>query len=485
MLAQSSNEYGEKDPSVEIGAPDASASTLRERLEIARSSLNSEADKAKDGLLGNNNASDNSFSATTRSNDETMDLNLRRIKSSLDESAGDAKAQLTSAQQDFQEAMSSAVDQSKGQVSNAFDQSNYQVNSSLYDANGRLKSAADTANNTTGALADQFQNRVGNMQQQANDFAAGAATSTRDRISNLSKTASDAINQPFPKFESGTTDSNEMRSLQALQAEIAEGRRQVEALRQQVNADKAAKAAGTSPGFADAQLQPLAQSKQPLANRSANNSLQPLKTANSAMVGNSKSNNSLMPITQPQGNSQAKSSSTSSNSFSPGGALSQLQPIQGNQEFGSTPANSTSEKTVYGNLTPNSDPANSASGNSFQPQSTSPDNGQFPSTPHNNFSRRGNSQPSIEDLKVHLPGASSASSNVRQVGFESGASSSGVRQADALQPIEASGMHQAARIDTHVIEGRGLSNVSEVELPAAILTGDGSYAPGSVNRLKR
>ena len=186
--------YGEKAMN---GASNA-ASEVKNRLEIARSSLDDGAKKLSPysfdkGSVFNKKSNsldkENSFAASTPSNSKSMgstskdnsfgadnkfDLNISKIKSSVDEAAGAAQGKLTSGQEEFAAAMASASTSATDQMASAkssFDKSKYEINSSLYDANGKLKSTAqNTLTNTKDSLkigADTMRNQFGTTMDSA------------------------------------------------------------------------------------------------------------------------------------------------------------------------------------------------------------------------------------------------------------------------------------------------------------------------------
>ena len=340
------------------------------------------------------------------------------------------------------------------------------------------------------------------QQNKFNSAKSGFQVSAKDRIASMSKSANEVINQPFPQFGGGSTTKPSDNGVSDLQSKIAEGRREIEALRQQVAAAKLQKAA---PGINNLQpmtpsatmsapkqlggnsLQPMA--RQPLANSNLNNSLQPMASNTVAKPGN------LSPLDRIASNAPTNSSmNASSGSFSPGGALSRLQPIAGSGGFkapsnagsvsnstgaaGSNslaPMTNKSESTVYGSLSPKAAPAAGSGTKSA-----------YPSTPHNGFSGQKVSAQDRNDLKIRMPESSAAMINpIAPVGFESSDNGGNrVTHAGALMPIGSNGVNSASRIGNHASNQGGVSSVSDVALPAALLKGNGSYSPGSVNSIK-
>lgn len=90
----------------------------------------------------------------------------------------------------------------------------------------------------------------------------------------------------------------------------------------------------------------------------------------------------------------------------------------------------------------------------------------YPSTPHGNFAPKGVSMGKSSNLTPQMNAASS------QASFESSADESKVVTADS----RSQGSDSASRIQNYV---------SEVDIPDSVLKGAGSYAPGSVNALKK
>ncbi len=154
----------------------------------------------------------------------------------------------------------------------------------------------------------------------------------------------------------------------------------------------------------------------------------------------------------------------------------------------------TDNATIYGSLAPakTAAPVSSATDNGFsatlRPQTTQPapsnvlrpqapatptgkpdDNG-FPATPYNGF-KSSQTQPRSSGQQVNSFGVAPA-------GFEGSAQpeTGKVSQANSLMPLGGSSIKQASRIENHV---------DDVKIPDVILTGEGSFSPGSVNRLKR
>ena len=137
------------------------------------------------------------------------------------------------------------------------------------------------------------------------------------------------------------------------------------------------------------------------------------------------------------------------------------------------PLGSQSEPTRFQGFQPSTPSASPRlEDNILRPQRTAPPASQmlrpqeernaFPTTPHGSF---GNQQ-----------SPSTTGGNIGQVGFESPDAKPTVGHASGLMPIGSSGAHSASRIQDHV---------DSIDIPEVILTGNSSYAPGSVKALKR
>lgn len=490
--------YGEKAIS---NASDA-ASEVKDRLGIARSSLDSGEKLSPFGVGKQSDSFDqkNSFAASPSANSKSMgssskdnsfgadnkfDLNISKIRSSVDEAVGAAQGKLTSGQEDFAAAMAS--------TKSSYEQTKSAAQDTLTKTKDSLKIGADTMRNQFGATMDS-------ASSQFNQAKDGFQASAKDRIADMSKSANEVINQPFPQFGGGPTNNAADKGISDLQSEIAEGRRQIEALRQQVavaNQQKAASGTNSlqpmTPNAANpvfnqsgaGALQPMA--RQPMANNNLNNSLPPMSNNTVAKPGN------LSPLGRVASNTPMN---TPSGSFSPGGALSRLQPIAGSGSFKTpgganaasnpstavgnnslAPMSNQNASTVYGSLSPNAAPSQGSGAKSA-----------YPSTPHNGFS--GQKTQSEGNSNFSMPQSSSTIANptspIAPVGFvPNGNGGNSVTHAGALIPMGSSGVSSASRIDSHASHPGGVSSVSDVDLPAALLQGNGSYAPGSVNSLKR
>ena len=337
----------------------------------------------------------------------------------------------------------------------------------MYDANGRLRSAAkdlvkktNDAIQSPNALKTKFEQRLAAAQKRAADLNDGAKNQLNSLATNSEKTRR-AIAQPFPKFN-GTLPKNgnstkdlgsafevaktaSTDATSKMQQEVQEARRQIELLKKQVAQAKLA--AAKKQTQLDSRV--TKQAPKQTINQFAGRVSQQVDNTVEGVV---------LPIqnavTQFRGNTQSSVASQSSNSFSPNGngfaAPSPLRPR--------TPSNVSPPQP------------SSPSGNS---------DSYYPSTPHGGFGLNG--QPSNS--------AQPAENSIGQVGFQANANKTNeVAQANALMPLKKSTaplksmdnhseeIYQASRID---------NSVSGVSIPAAILTGNSSFAPGSVNPLRK
>ena len=417
------------------------SNSISQRLEIARSSIRNGLGNAKDSL----DPMDNSFAASN---------GVKKIESGVDSSLQKGDAMLTSGQQDFQNAMSSMVKQSVSNVDSAmdsFDQSSYDLKKGLYDAKGKL---AGEAASTTEDLRARLRTNANTVADQSREFVADLSS----KVGEQELSPSDVLKKAMPEFNnsfsSKTKSAGNHQSLQQLQKEISEGKRQIEALRNQIATNNTDATRGKSN-----QLAPIDNGFDASSNSVANSmtKLQPIPRSNSQKT--------RTPEMRMPGKVDSNHSLAGSNAnFSPGGALSRLQPIEGDPGFATKTKPGSQDGTVYGSLAP-------SSGTSPTPMKRqSPSTNQFPRTTHGSFSKSQTMGPS----------------GVGQVNFEDSNSfdSGRVARANALEPI-GNEIQKVSPIATHVEDGKSLNNANEVELPSAILVGEGSYAPGSVNRLRK
>lgn len=447
--------------------PSRSAAELKERLEISRSKLNGSTDLDMDSKVADTGKS-------SADADNRFDLNLSKIKSSLDKGVTESNNALASAQEDFNSAMASTIDTGAQAAGNSL----AKVNQSLYDSRGRLldpsNSMMASGKDSLKVSADALKGQFDSAAAAAKDFAESSNKFSQNRIADASKSASQMIDQPLAKF--GTLDSakkdfgNSVDSgIRDLQAEIAAQKRQIEQLRMQAEAAKNGGGGSFGMSTALAPLQPKGSALSPMADSQSFAANAGAASQNSEQSFSPQS--ALKKATGPlsQLSSEGASSEGSDSGFSPGGALSQLAPIpssEGGFENGFAKAATDSKPaTVYGSLSPETN-----SGVAPKPNtSTKPVENQFPATPYNGFSGGGVS--------------AQQSNQIQPVGFEaqSGQTNSVVK-AGALVPIDGNG--SVGRIESFLPEESD-SAVNGVDIPAVILTGDGSYAPGSVNRLRR
>lgn len=452
----------------QIAGKSSGGDSLRDRLEIARSGL---AERK----------ADSGFSEAKSDEQNGYDLNLAKIRSSMEESANREQTRLTSAQEDFKSAMDSASNAFGGGASEGSNE--FEVTPTVYDSSGKLvqqtkNDAADFARKTLAkaqSSANEFQASVSGsmksgMDQVKNQFEATrdqAAAATKERLAGVSKLTSDAVKNPFPKFDSSKfaitekqiKESMPNRDLEQLQAELSQEKQEVELLRQQVAARKQK--------AEQSLLQPKSSSASSLNPQPENNSF----------------GGGFEPAPKPVGNMALSTISpdagqSAGSSFSPGGALSNLKPIASTPKQNLSAASPSG--TIYGSLQPIQQ---DASDNAKSAESGS--ESIYPSTPHNGFSK-------ANDLKVQMPGAEqfglTPQNGVAQVSAtQFDGSTAKVAQAGALLPVDSASQNQVGRIQSYVPAepSKVVNTVGEVDIPAAVLTGKGSYAPGSVNTLKR
>ena len=461
----------------------------------------------------------------------SFDLDASKLKSKFDSASGAVKSDLSDAQQKFRSAMNSSlqngnelakeskaaaisndnnsfaakpVSKSSAQGFRGFDAGSLnssfnsatkslagekdafaaKANSSLYDINGKLRNAAaDLKKQTNNAiqspinsnLKSEFEKRLA----AANSAAAsgnGKVNGQLQALANVSQQTRQAIEKPFPKLvsqpnqEQGFTPSGNGSSFQlakpdqiagtknlardtvnTMRSEVEEARRQIELLKQQVAAAKNSAANQAKQAAAQAN-QSLDASVSRLLNQASN--------ASNAFK------NTIEGVVLPLDNSTNRTSVDDN-----------ARVATRNGQFGIESGNSFS--TVR--------PKDKPSGNqSLVPQRNSNSSGGsfYPSTPFGGFGANQKKQTQPEQVanrsnqfESFTPSANQ--SNIGKVGFnDSGSSGSVARQAVADVPVESDfgGIHRANQIDT---------NVPDVRIPASLLTGSSSFAPGSTTPLKQ
>lgn len=297
------------------------------------------------------------------------------------------------------------------------------VNRSLDDASGNLVANAKNALPETANKS---------LQPSFNSMATGA----NESLAATTKPAKQATNNFANNRPVGNENSAE---LQRVQAEVASAQQQIAELRAQIAATQ----------------RPVV----PVAGSTPNQAL------NSASTGLNQPVARVAQLNSANSNGFAPSF-TPSNSNKPTGNFSPLQP---------SPNNPTSDS---GNvLRANSKLSNaggSTGGNQvmFPIPSDAQPTGNYPSTPHSGYS----------SSSANLSSAGGASNGfpVQPVGLQAP-----IGQPNAGQQNVATVMH-AQTGDAQQFGARtdaATNHVSEVAIPAAVLRGSGSYAPGSVNRL--
>lgn len=442
---------------------------------------------------------------TLKSAENSFDLNTNKLKNKFDSSLLGSKNEIESglsdAQQKFRDAMNATTQSNSfsgdnnsfaskpiSNSQNRFegfdpapqandfaaknDSFDLQPTSPTFNSaaslNDKLRSAANNLNSefksklqapASSQLKSEFEKRLAAAQAAAQK-TTDQANRQLDKIADASAQTRNAIAKPFdglsnggfsaktplnPESKSaGTFDSfqlakpNQLAStknladdtVSAMRSEVEQARRQIELLKQQVAAaklaasEKATRAATQTQGAFDAVRDQAAQG---LA--AAENTIQGIVLPLNANNDASQFDDS--PRVANQNNQFAPGSS---NSFSP-------------SKSASPPVNNRA-------LQPQN--SGSASGGSF-----------YPSTPYGKF---GSNQKSL----VPAPNQTS----IGQASFDSPESNSfGTRQARAEMPADSGfGFHRADHIESHV---------PDVQIPASILTGKGSFAPGSTTPLKR
>ena len=454
-----------------------------------------------------------------------FDLDSASLKNKFEDTKSATSNQLSSAQQDFRSAMNStansgsstknplpsdsnsftsgdnsfaaapmakAVDTAKGFGSvsgdsfspklNAFDnvkqvsgESVAAVNNALYDAKGRLASAKsnlDTqALSGAGSIKSEFEQRLLAAQKQAETkseaFKSGTmkATDQLTALANVSPRTQDLVNKPFPKV---AADGSFVPQKSARPVDL--------------NANL--------PSLQSNSTAPLQISK-PNALAANSFGVAPVAKNDSVSQMRSEVEEAKRQIAMLKAQVAAAKQSAASAPRAP------------NQLPGSNPA--MAQNTIEGVVLPLDkvndafDPragkpvANQFSGQPFSPATPQPrtpnnnfntggdSNSFYPATPHGGFGSTSNVKPGVGGYPTTpyggTAGITKPNALVGQVGFNSANEfQNQVSQASADEPDSIySGPLQANRID---------SSVSEVVIPASILSGSSSFTPGSTTPLR-
>lgn len=350
-----------------------------------------------------------------------LDSATGNIRSKLDSLTTQAQTDLSPAQNDFQSAMNNTVDSIDGSLA--------AVNKSIYDANDKFateaKSKADNAfKSGIGAFGGSLK-PLETAVNDSNQFASNASQKA-------AKTSADA--NGFLPMDDANSVVKAQPQLELVQAQMADAKRQIAELQKQI-------AMGSQPNS-------FAPSTQQAANPNSFGPSIPSQENNS--FGTSPIDQ--MPSTQ----------------AAPEARLAQAElPGQGSQFDG----NSFSRGMPSNRLRSNQ-PLRPEAPNQASPSSSSTPN--YPATSHGGYAPRsndfgGNFSPMHQTTPSQNPSAAPNS----QVDFQAGSNRSMVVTANNAIPPNAS--NSASRIQNHV---------SEVDIPPSVLTGTGSYAPGSVQPLR-
>lgn len=433
----------------------------------------------------------------------SFDLNANEFKNKFAENARQAEAGLSDAQQKFRSAME-AVPNPLDIADNSFSGSSFptksvsnnnstnsfggfdataaansfaakknsldaKVQNSLYDLNGKLRSASDDLQSqarnalqspTNSQLKSEFEKRLevarnaakkgANNANQQLEALAGVSAQTRDAISMpFSKMTNDGLSMPSAQTAglkpNPTTDSLQFTkpdqlastknlandTVKSMRSEIEEARRQIEILKQQFSVAKSA--TGEKASLAAGQTR---QTFDSAANVVRNQTVRAADAIQNTVEG----------IVLPSGNANSnanrkRSTRVASQNNQFGGGTENLR--SSSMPASKSPTNRTLQPQNNGN----------SSGGSF-----------YPSTPYGNF---GSNQKSLVPSPLQ--------STIGQVKFDSPQANSQAT-GNARADLTAEANFGVSRIDSYV---------PEVRIPAAILTGKSSYAPGSTTPLKR
>jgi hypothetical protein len=449
---------------------------------------------------------------TLASAENSFDLNASKLKNKFDDSlqAGKNKMEsgLSDAQQKFRDAMNAPAESNsfsggnnsfatdsfaskplgssqnrfegfgtaaKDTASNSFaaknDSFDLQPSQSSYDSsdlNDKLRSAAQDLNSqfkdklrspASSQLKSEFEKRLAAAQAAAQK-GTDNANRQLEALADVSAETRNAITKPFGSMSTDgfataspldsaskladASDSfqlakpNQLASaknladdtVNAMRSEVEQARRQIEMLKQQVAAAKAA---------ASQEAASVTNQTQGTFDTARDRAAQGLAAAQNTIEG------IVLPLDGQNAPSNLGRSPRVANR---------------DNQFGVGSANSFSPAK------PTTPPANNRA---LQPQNSgSTDGGSFyPSTPYGKFGA---------NQKPLVPAPNQ--SNIGQASFAAAQSNAfGSRQARADMPADSGfGSHRADRIQ---------SNVPDVKIPASILTGKGSFAPGSTTPLKR
>ena len=388
---------------------------------------------------GNAASSENEFAAVGN-----------QIKSKLDDFKSSSAASLDAAQNDFKSAMNSASDslenkfeEAKSTVNNAatqwkeglplptglsnaksqIDQSFAAVNKSLNNANEKLLGTQG------GFVANPFLNKNQNNNDSQNSFESGlnsAVAKTNDFMATAKNQMASLGGATNSFGASNAAVATPNQDSQAVLAQVAEAKRQIEELKQQI-AETARLAAAS---------QPVQQSNPiPIPPLTPNQNFAPGQPLAPIQTGSATNNFAPSPIGHGQPVERVAALPT---------------PGLNNNSFGLSPLASTPSNVLRSSNQP------------LSPQTSQPLTSGYPSNPQNGFAPFGSSA-----------NTSTAPSTASQVNFQTPNKNSMVGTADNIS-TQSSGF--ATPVESYV---------SDIELPAAVLQGSSSYAPGSVHMLKR
>jgi hypothetical protein len=424
--------------------------------------------------------------STPNETDNSNSFDIANTKSQIELPNLDSSVQ--KAQQDFQAALASSGDAIKDSLNTKASETvstwkndfqlpakiakaqqqikpeDLKINRKLYDMSGNLSSGAQSAVNQFAEASQSLQSKVnsgfevGKVKTQ-NQFI-GAAENAKEQLKQFGSDSQMAIKQSFnsipntqPTTQLSPGTSNQSQSeLKAVQAQVSLAQQQIAELKRQLADGKASMSSSVN-------------------NQSNAGNLQPTIHVASLLMPNSQSNNNAL-----ASDGQANLVQSNNGNFSPLQNNAMTQMTQGSVSQSTMPPASAQVSSNQMSAQPPASPnvlrsnsqfgipartqSPSSSAPTGQPLQTQPANSQYPATPHGGYSSPSMSNNQLGDQ----PANGLATTQKSQV--------INADSASAFQVGAQSGVSKA-------------SHVSDVEMPAAILQGSGSYAPGSVNPLSQ
>jgi hypothetical protein len=406
------------------------ASSFESQTSAAKSKLDQFKGEVNSGLNAGLNSAQNDFQAAMSTTKQTVDSAIDSTSNDFAPTRSVAKS-ANDMTQGWKDNLAIPTD-----ISNAkskIDQSLAAVSDAMYDVNGKLVSSKSSA-------VDQFKEKVSSFQQDvvtpkmnaaaqtSNDFQAG--------IANKVAQIADAGNS----FATGTTNSTNAQPIEMPITGFG---------------STTSNAAPTQPDLK------LVQAQMEEAKRQIEELKKQIAIRDQAPVA---------PISSPSSSNTNSGSTNSQMNIQSGERVAQLQAPGIGGQFGPSANHSSMVQSNSSTLNPlrSLQTQSSSQLNSGQPlapaQTTTPG---YPSTSHGQYNPRSND---FSGNFAPMSAPSVGGSGSAQVGFDSTGNKSMV-----VTTNNATSSLGTGKIKNHV---------SDVDIPNAILTGSGSYAPGSVQPLQ-